>query len=163
MKYSAALVLAFAASASAFVPASQPKTSVSLNESLFGKIANLDLWAPVKDSNDYGARNKKNIKQGAIGKNSYVPAGLSADEYNKIRAGDQKKKADSYAKNVAKAGIFQDYTDFYLKRGTDTSQGWAKSVTKGHMMAKTKYDWSGKDTSANPSWTGLTAKSQKKK
>lgn len=27
------------------------------------QIANMDLWAPVKDSNEYGARNKKNVSQ----------------------------------------------------------------------------------------------------
>jgi len=36
-----------------------------------------------------------------------------------------------------------DYTDWYLKRGTDTNAAWAKSATNGHRMAKTKYDWSG--------------------
>jgi hypothetical protein len=42
---------------------------------------------------------------------------------------------------VKKAGIFEDYTEFYIKRGTDTKQGWKKDVTLGHRMAKTKYDW----------------------
>jgi len=84
---------------------------------------------------------KTQIKSGKIGSNSYVPAGLTAAQYQKIRDRDEKKKSDNYQKNVKKAGIFQDYTDFYLKRGTDTSQAWKKSATLGHTMAKTKYDF----------------------
>lgn len=102
----------------------------------------MDLFDPVKDQNDYGARNKKNIAVGKISKgSSYVPAGMSADEYNKIRSNEAAKKKANYERNVKKAGIFVDYTDWYKKRGTDNSQKWAKSVTKGHEMAKTKYDW----------------------
>jgi hypothetical protein len=44
---------------------------------------------------------------------------------------------------VKKAGVFEDYTEFYTKRGTDTKQDWAKDINKGHRMAKTKYDWAG--------------------
>lgn len=69
---------------------------------------------------------------------------MSATEYNKIRNRDSAKKQANYQKNVAKAFKFQDYTDFYLKRGTDTKDDWKKSVTLGHTMAKTKYDYSGK-------------------
>lgn len=79
----------------------------------------------------------------AAGK-SYVPSGLTAKQYDAIRKGQQKKKAENYAKNVAKAGIFEDYTEWYMERGTDLSQDWAKNKnTLGHRMAKTKYDWSG--------------------
>ena len=81
------------------------------------------------------------IKTAKIGSNSYVPAGLTAAEYQKIRDRDEKKKNDNYQRNVKKAGVFQDYTQFYLKRGTDTSQAWKKSPTLGHTMAKTKYDF----------------------
>lgn len=101
----------------------------------------MDLFNPVKDQNDYGARNKKKLVQGKISDNSYVPAGLTAAEYNKIRANEAAKKKANYDRNVKKAGIFTDYTEWYKKRGTDASQNWAKSVTKGHEMAKTKYDW----------------------
>ncbi|GMI11218.1 hypothetical protein TrRE_jg11762, partial [Triparma retinervis] len=52
----------------------------------------------------------------------------------------------NYQKNVAKAGKFEDYTDFYLKRGTDINGNWLKSVTRGHKMVKTKYDWAGDGT-----------------
>ena len=74
---------------------------------------------------------------------SYVPSGLTAAQYDSIRKQQEKKKADNYARNVAKAGIFEDYTEWYTKRGTDTKQAWAKDVNLGHRMAKTKYDWSG--------------------
>lgn len=117
----------------------------------------MDLWAPVSDSNDYGARGKKNLKVGKLGDNSYVPAGLSKAAYQKVRDADQAKKNSNYQKNVAKAGKFSDYTAFYMKRGTDTSESWAKSVTKGHDMAKTKYDWSGQKNEA-PMYTGITKK-----
>ena len=81
------------------------------------------------------------ITTGKIGANSYVPSGLTASQYQAIRDRDDKKKAANYERNVKKAGVFEDFTDFYLKRGTDTSQAWAKSATRGHRMAKTKYDF----------------------
>jgi hypothetical protein len=81
------------------------------------------------------------LKVGAIGANSYVPAGLTAEQFKKVRAADAAKKDKSYKKNVSKAGVFEDYTKFYIKRGTDTSQAWKKSPTLGHRMAKTKYDF----------------------
>jgi len=80
------------------------------------------------------------IKQGK----SYIPNGLTAKQYQDLRGKEQKKKADNYQRNVAKAGVFEDYTEFYTKRGTDLSQDWAKNKnTLGHRFAKTKYDWSG--------------------
>lgn len=104
----------------------------------------MDLFAPKADQNTYGARNKKDLRLGKITNKSYVPAGLTAKQYDEIRKGQQKKKKDNYERNVAKAGVFEDYTDFYIKRGTDLSQDWAKNKnTLGHRFAKTKYDWSG--------------------
>ena len=92
------------------------------------------------------------IKEGA----SYVPAGLSAAEYNKFRAAEAAKKKARYEANVKKAGVFEDYTEWYKKRGTDTSQAWKKTATNGHRMAKTKYDWSGlKD---KPLWAKVPKK-----
>ena len=89
------------------------------------------------------------MKLGDISKGkSYVPMGLSAQQYDSIRKGEAAKKDANYKKNVAKAGIFEDYTAFYTKRGTDTKQAWAKDVNLGHRMAKTKYDWSGKKVQA---------------
>merc|ERR1711924_145481 len=43
---------------------------------------------------------------------SYVPSGLTAKQYDEIRKGQVRKKQENYAKNVAKAGIFEDYTDW---------------------------------------------------
>ena len=151
MKTAAVVTAALIGSASAFAPqqAGRPTTSLAEKKSIAARIFDMDLFAPVADQNDYGARAKKNLKQGKIGSNSYVPSGLSASEYAAIRDKEAAKKAANYQKNVAKAGKFLDYTKFYMDRGTDTSQSWFKSVTRGHTMAKTKYDWSGKsDTSS---------------
>ncbi len=93
---------------------------------------------------------------GKIGDKSYIPAGLSKEQYDKIRKEEKAKKDAIYQKNVAKAGKFLDFTDFYLKRGTDLDQSWVKSPTKGHLMVKTKYDWSGKKPDA-PLPTGVKA------
>merc|ERR1711966_354618 len=108
------------------------------------RISNMDLFAPKADQNTYGARNKKDLRLGKITNKSYIPSGLTAKQYEDIRKGQQAKKKANYERNVAKAGIFEDYTDFYTKRGTDLSQDWAKNKnTLGHRFAKTKYDWSG--------------------
>ena len=146
MKVTAILIAASVASASAFVPSNGRATSApstQLNESLFKKISNMDLWAPVADSNDYGARSNKKIVTGKLTDRSYGPAGVTKAQYEKIRADADKKKAANYQKNVAKAGVFIDYTDFYLKRGTAENGSWMKLPNLGHRMAKTKYDWSG--------------------
>ena len=92
----------------------------------------MDLFAPKKDQNDYGARNSKKLKVGKIsaGK-SYVPSGLSATQYSAVRGKDQAAKDANYKRNVAKAGKFEDYTEFYKKRGTDTGGAW-KKVREGN-------------------------------
>merc|ERR1712125_18010 len=125
-------------------------TQLFEKKSFFKTVFDLDLFAPVADQNDYGARNKKKMGPGKLGANSYVPAGLTRAEYEKLRAGEAAKKEANYKRNVAKAGVFEDYTEFYKKRGTDIAQDWYKSVTGGHRMAKTKYDWSGE--SDKPLW-----------
>merc|ERR1712194_546379 len=142
--YTVVLALVLIAAVQGFAPLSQGRSGTQLQDSLFDKVAGMDLFAPKKDQNTYGARKKKNLKLGDIkaGK-SYIPSGLTAAQYDNIRKGQQKMKADNYAKNVAKAGIFEDYTEFYIERGTDTKQAWAKDINLGHRMAKTKYDWSG--------------------
>mmetsp|Transcript_1417 Transcript_1417/g.3138 ORF Transcript_1417/g.3138 Transcript_1417/m.3138 type:complete len:164 (-) Transcript_1417:98-589(-) len=145
MKTCLAILVALVACAQGFSPVSQQgaRASTELN-SLFDRVTGMDLF--TREKSFYGAREQKNLKQGKIeaGK-SYVPAGLSAAEYQKFRETEAKKKRDNYERNVKKAGVFTDYTDFYLKRGTDTSQAWAKNKnTLGHTFAKTKYDWSGK-------------------
>ena len=88
------------------------------------------------------------IKTGKITDKSYVPAGLTRAQYEKIRADEQAKKEANYQKNAKKAGIFEDFTEFYLKRGTDEGGSWLKSKTLGHRMVKTKYDFSGQDSNA---------------
>jgi hypothetical protein len=133
-----ALLAALVVSTQAFAPAA----------SIFSRIAEMDLFAPKKDQNNYGARNQKNLAVGKITEKSYIPAGLTKAQYEKARAADEEKKKARYAKNVAKAGKFQDYTAFYIKRGTDITDAWAKTATRGHDMAKTKYDWSGQTNQA---------------
>ena len=93
-------------------------------------------------------QNDLQLKVGEITKGSYVPQGLTASAYADIRKKEAAKKEANYKRNVAKAGVFEDYTEFYTKRGTDTKQAWAKDVNLGHRMAKTKYDWSGKKVQA---------------
>eukprot|EP00586_Coscinodiscus_wailesii_P001386 CAMPEP_0172480788 /NCGR_PEP_ID=MMETSP1066-20121228/6215_1 /TAXON_ID=671091 /ORGANISM="Coscinodiscus wailesii, Strain CCMP2513" /LENGTH=165 /DNA_ID=CAMNT_0013242459 /DNA_START=163 /DNA_END=660 /DNA_ORIENTATION=+ len=154
MKVTTLVAICSIATAGAFTPtATSVRSSTELYEkkSLFRRIAEMDLFAPVSDQNDYGARNKKTLTTGSItpGK-SYVPSGLTAAQYDKIRKEQEAAKAANYQRNVAKAGKFLDYTDFYKKRGTDIGQDWIKSVTRGHTMVKTKYDWSGEtDTAAS--------------
>ena len=97
--------------------------------------------------NEYGARSKKNIKTGKIGSNSYVPNGLTAEQYNKIRKAEADKKEKNYQRNVKKAGKFLGYDEFYKKRRTNEDFSW-KSNTNGHRFAKTKYDFSGKKQEA---------------
>ena len=90
------------------------------------------------------------LKTGTIGANSYVPSGLTAAQYAKIRADEEAKKASNYKKNVAKEGKFLGFDEFYLKRGTNLEGGWKKDVNLGHRMAKTKFDFSGKKDDAKP-------------
>ena len=158
MKTSALLIAASVASASAFVPAAKAPQSTQLN-GLFKTISDMDLWAPVADSNDYGARSKKNIKTGALTDKSYVPTGLTKAQYEAIRSGADKKKEANYAKNVAKAGKFIDFTDWYKQRGTGEGGSWLKAPNLGHRMAKTKYDWSGETEGETPMYTGVRAQS----
>mmetsp|Transcript_14587 Transcript_14587/g.20299 ORF Transcript_14587/g.20299 Transcript_14587/m.20299 type:complete len:156 (+) Transcript_14587:93-560(+) len=139
----AVVFTAVLASAAAFAPAPQGRPTTAVQDTFMNKIFGMDLFAPNPDVNSYGARDKKDLKVGKIGDKSYVPSGLTAAQYNKIRDEASAKKAANYKRNVAKAGKFLDYTDFYTKRGTDKNDNWFKSVTRGHDMAKTKYDWSG--------------------
>merc|ERR1719174_3587311 len=124
------------------------------NEAVASTIFNMDLWKDrVADgtANDYGSRGAKQKKfgWGKVGKvkegASYVPDGLTASQYNDIRSKAKAKKDANYARNVAKAGKFQDYTQFYTARGTDTGGAWMKGPTRGHRMVKTKYDYQGID------------------
>eukprot|EP00593_Proboscia_inermis_P007035 CAMPEP_0171311760 /NCGR_PEP_ID=MMETSP0816-20121228/22044_1 /TAXON_ID=420281 /ORGANISM="Proboscia inermis, Strain CCAP1064/1" /LENGTH=170 /DNA_ID=CAMNT_0011796757 /DNA_START=98 /DNA_END=610 /DNA_ORIENTATION=+ len=152
MNYATVFALALAlASASAFAPMNAPAGQTTALQAAGGKktifqtISEMDLFAPKSTQNDYGARGKKKLTTGKIkAGSSYIPDGLTVKQYEALRNKEDKKKDANYARNVAKAGKFLDYTDFYIKRGTDTTDTWINSVTRGHDMAKTKYDWSGK-------------------
>lgn len=82
-------------------------------------------------------------KQGSLGSNSYVPAGLTPAQYANIRAADAKKAESNYQKNAAKAGKFLKLDAFYRARGTEEGGKWLKAPAKGHNMVKTKYDFGG--------------------
>jgi hypothetical protein len=131
------------------------------SKSLFKTIAEMDLFAPNKTQNDYGARDKKNVKVATLGGNSYVPDGLTREQYDKQRKAEAKKKSENYQRNVKKAGVFEDYTQFYIDRGTDTKEEWKKDINLGHRMAKTKYNWSGDDD--KPVFGKLSMKGKKGK
>lgn len=163
--YAFVVTLVLVATVQGFAPQSQGRVGTQIQETLFDKVAGMDLFAPKKDQNSYGARNSKNLKQGEIkaGK-SYIPQGLSPKQYSALRNTERKKKEDNYKRNVAKAGVFEDYTEFYTKRGTDLSQDWAKNKnTLGHRFAKTKFDWSGKSGKANDTTAAVKTAGKKKK
>jgi hypothetical protein len=62
MKTVAVITLGLVASAQAFAPSStQGRANTQLSESLFDSIFGLDLFAPKKDQNNYGARGKKDV------------------------------------------------------------------------------------------------------
>ena len=153
MKYSALITFLIVASASAFAPANNGRVSTSLSakkqqaapekKSIARRVFDLDLFSPVADQNDYGARSKKKIVTGKITANSYIPSGLTQEQYNKLRADERAAKENRYKEKMSKAGKFEDFTEWYRKRGTDLSGKWIKSATLGHNMVKTKYDWSG--------------------
>eukprot|EP00555_Chaetoceros_dichaeta_P004380 CAMPEP_0198263850 /NCGR_PEP_ID=MMETSP1447-20131203/13836_1 /TAXON_ID=420782 /ORGANISM="Chaetoceros dichaeta, Strain CCMP1751" /LENGTH=196 /DNA_ID=CAMNT_0043952597 /DNA_START=23 /DNA_END=613 /DNA_ORIENTATION=- len=119
------------------------KKSVTLSQRIF----DMDLFSPVKEQNDFGARNtmKKDFKTGTLSKNSYVPQGLTKAQYEKVRSADSTAKKNNYNKFFSKVGTTLGFYEFYKGRGTDTSQGWKDKVTAGHVFAKTKYDWQGDD------------------
>jgi len=124
MKYSALASLLLVASAIAFSPASSngrvdtllsaKKGAVEEKKSVASRIFELDLFAPVADQNDYGARKKKKIVTGKLTDNSYVPAGLTKAQYAKIRQDEKAKKESNYKAKMAKAGIFEDFTECKL-------------------------------------------------
>ena len=64
MKTTAVIAAALVASAQGFTPSPQGRvTGTQLSESRFYKFVCMDLFNPVKDQNDYGARVKKNVSQ----------------------------------------------------------------------------------------------------
>lgn len=143
----------------------QYQIQVQSREGLYSSLQTSQTWSwpcgvqswvasPVSKSNEYGARAGKNIKTGNLTDKSYIPSGLTKAQYEKIRGDADTKKAANYQMNVAKAGKFLDYTDFYLARGTSEDYAWRKQPNSGHRMAKTKFDWSG-EKNDNPEYTGL--------
>merc|ERR1719188_1179425 len=154
MKAFALFVAATAATASAFAPSPKAPMTTQLSESLFKRVSDMDLWAPIKDSNDYGARGRKNLGTAKLADRSYVPSGLTKAQYERVRADDSSKKNANYQRNVAKAGKFLGFTTFYTQRGTNESGSWMKAPNRGHRMAKTKFDWSG-DKPDSPEYTGI--------
>jgi hypothetical protein len=141
MKISIAMCPLLAASlALAFAPQQQAIRSTSVaRDALADRVFGMDLFN--KDASKYGARAKKDLKVKPLGSNSYVPNGLSKDEYEKIRSADFAKKQANYQKKASKAGIFENFTAFYKSRGTEEGGAWLKAPSKGHKMVKTKYDW----------------------
>lgn len=149
----AALILAvFAASASAWtspllmakkasLPAAYKSGGGKKKNPFFSQVFEMDLWKDRADSNMYNARSTKNLKPAAIKKGtSYVPSGLTAAQYASVRSKDYKTSEANYKRNAAKGGVYQNFTAWYTKRGTDSSATW-RGVTNGHSFAKTKYDW----------------------
>ena len=64
MKTSLVLALGAVASVQAFAPsAQQQKVGTQLDATLSERIFGMDLFEPVKDQNNYGARNKKNVSK----------------------------------------------------------------------------------------------------
>jgi len=150
-----AIVLVVAATVQGFTPSSRQLvpggrvggTSTELQKSIFDAISDMDLWAPDKDANTYGARKKKKLGIGDIkaGK-SYVPDGLTAAQYQELRKKQETSKKDNYQRNMSKRNTHGRYYEFYKDRGTDLNADWAKNKnTLGHTFAKTKYDWQGKE------------------
>merc|ERR1712238_103166 len=67
------LVVASTTTVEGFTPASRqlvqggrPATTTQLQKSIFDAISDMDLWAPDKDANTYGARKKKKLGIGDI-------------------------------------------------------------------------------------------------
>ena len=87
-----------------------------------------------------------------------MPTGLTKAQYEKIRLAEKKRKDDKYTMNVKKAFKYQDFTEWYAKRGTEEAGSWLKSVTLGHTMAKTKFDWSGTEDAKKFESTNLGTK-----
>merc|ERR1712021_316254 len=101
--YNVVVALVLLTAVEGFAPHSQARVGTEIRGSLFDAIADMDLFAPKKDQNTYGARKNKNLSVGKIqqGK-SYVPSGLTAAQYSDIRKKQQKSKEANYQRNVAK-------------------------------------------------------------
>merc|ERR1712238_256439 len=116
---------------------------------IFDAISDMDLWAPDKDANTYGARKKKKLGIGDIkaGK-SYVPDGLTAAQYQELRKKQETSKKDNYQRNMSKRNTHGKYYEFYKERGTDLNANWAKSM--GPDIPLRKRNMIGKVSKGNP-------------
>lgn len=81
------------------------------------------------------------LKAAKLGKNSYVPAGLTAAQYQKIRDQDEAKKNSNYQGYASKAFKFITLDTFTKAREVSKGDSIVKDVTRGHTMAKLKYDY----------------------
>ena len=81
--YTFVLALVLVAAVQGFAPASQGRAGSQLSETLFDKIANMDLFAPKADQNTYGARDKKNVSTLRNSKNC-VPTATS-ERHHELR------------------------------------------------------------------------------
>jgi hypothetical protein len=86
------------------------------------------LWFSFCCREQYGARAKKNLKLGKITEKSYIPSGLTKEQYEKIRQTEKAKKDANYQRNVKKAFKYTDFTEWYKKRGTDVNGAWLKVI-----------------------------------
>jgi hypothetical protein len=69
---------------------SSSRCSSTARSALADRIFGMDLFAPNRDVNAYGARKNKKLTVGKITDMSYIPAGLTRAEYEKIRAAEQR-------------------------------------------------------------------------
>ena len=61
--YAVVLALVLVAAVQGFAPVSEGRVGTQLDASLFDRIADMDLFAPNKDQNTYGARAKKDVSE----------------------------------------------------------------------------------------------------
>ena len=59
--YAFVVTLVLVATVQGFAPQSQGRVGTQIQGSLFDAVAGMDLFAPKKDQNSYGARNSKNV------------------------------------------------------------------------------------------------------
>lgn len=65
--YTIVLALVLVAAVQGFAPVSQGRVGTTqLQGSIFDAIADMDLFAPQKTQNDYGARNKKDVSRNIL-------------------------------------------------------------------------------------------------
>lgn len=88
----------------------------------------------------FGGGKKKDFKvnEGTANKGTYIPAGLTKAQYDKILA-DEAAKKDKKAKKFPKGKQVETLTEWMLAEEKKGNSG-ADLLTKGHRMVKAKYD-----------------------